>query len=37
LNRVGVTPDVVVDTTPADLANQHDVQLAQAVELLLRR
>lgn len=37
LNRVGVTPDVAVDTTPADLANQRDVQLTQAVELLLRR
>ena len=35
LNKVGVAPDVTIEAGPADLANQRDMQLARAVELLL--
>ncbi|MDQ3703602.1 MAG: hypothetical protein M3442_22180 [Chloroflexota bacterium] len=36
LNRIGVTPDILVTPTPEDEAAGHDPQLAAALEILRR-
>jgi carboxyl-terminal processing protease len=37
IDGVGVTPDVVVDTTDEDLENDRDPQLAKALELVVQK
>ena len=37
IDGVGVTPDVVVDTTDEDLENDRDPQLGKALELIVQK